>query len=211
MLYNTRVELKTLLAFIKKNALITTLIVLIFGLVGVGVYYLLPIKYLASGSLYVKRSVENGDSRYFTYEGYYNQQTAISYTNTVMGFLESIDVRSKALNNLGLPVSEQSLRQLGKQIKVKKSGNQLITLSVKDSSPQQAQNLWNELAKNTINTAQQLNKDSDPALQISQLQEGPVVKEVFRNVWVNFVVGAAFGLVLAFLSFAFISYMQEQK
>jgi capsular polysaccharide biosynthesis protein len=211
VLYNTPVDLKDILKFTKKNAIKITAVGLFFGLLGVAVYYWVPTKYLASGSIYVKRSVENGEGKYFTYEGYYNQQTATSYTNTVMGFLESIDVRSQSLENLGFDVTESSLRRLGKQIKIKKAGNQLITLSVKDISPQYAQALWLELARNTISTAQTLNSNSDPALQISMLKDLPVVKEVYKNVWLNFFIGVALGKLIAIIVLAFKAYVREQR
>ena len=200
-----------MLNFFKANALSLLLVSLVFGIAGVGLYYGLPVKYVASGSMYVKRAIEDGKGTYFTYEGYYNQQTAIAYTNTVMGLLESVDIRSKALQDLNMKVNEFSLRKLGKQVKVKKTGNQLITLNVTGASPQYAQALWTALALNTVNTAETLNKDSDRFLTISLVNQAPVVKEAFRNVWLNFFAGVGLGFLSTTMLLGVKTYLKEQK
>lgn len=180
------------------------------GIVGVVLYYVIPPKYLASGTLYVERAVENGGGRYFTYEGYYNQQTAVSYTNTVLGLLDSDDIKTLALRKLGIQINEQSLRKFNSQIKTTKTGNQLITLSVKGATPQKAESAFNALSQVTISTSDRISQTSDPYLHLTLITDQPVVRETFRNVWVNLAIGVLSGFLLAVLYLSFSTYLKEQ-
>lgn len=190
-------ELKEVLIFFKKDYLPILLTGVVFALAGSVIYYLLPPSYNASGSFYIKREIDESGGNYFTYEGYYSQQTALSYTNTLIGIFESVDIKSKALKDLDIEVNEQSIRGFGRNMKVKKSGPQLITLTVKGNTPKNAQATWLAITKATITTANILNTNGDSKLTVSQLAESPVVKMSFRNLYVNIFVGFGLGILLS--------------
>lgn len=190
-------EVKDIVIFLKKNYLHILLTGLILSSVGAVLYYLIPATYDATGSFFIKRNIDSSTGNYFTYEGYYSQQTALSYTNTLTGIFESEDIKSKALIDLGTKVNEQSIRRLGRNMKIKKSGPQLITLTVKGNTSEGAQATWLAITKATITTANFLNTNGDSKLTISQLNENPVVKMSFRNLYVNLLVGFGLGILLS--------------
>ncbi len=153
--------------------------------------YLVPKPCYATGSFFIKRSVDNTRLTYFAYEGYYGQQTGLSYTNTVLALFESLDIRYEALANINLPTDINNFRKYSAMIKVKKTGPQIITLTVKGKTPQKAAVLWNSMANTTIVKSWQLNINGDPLLSISKISENPVVREQYKPLWVCL----AFGLI----------------
>jgi len=192
--------LKTLSKY-KNTIVITTIMGALVGLIS---YYLLPTKYTAVGSFYIKRATEStGIKTYFTYEGYYAQQGALSYTNTVVALLESLDIRNKALQKLNLAVNEESLRKYGKLINVRKMGPQLITLTTEGNIDTEAKTLWNALSDTLLETTAEVNKDGDPKLSISKVAEEPVVKTTYKALWLNTLIGAGtmFSLSIFWVSF----------
>ncbi len=173
------------------------IILILVGLVAGTAYYFLPSRYAATGTLFVKRSADASTSNYFIYEGYYSQQTALSFTSTTMALLGSIDVRSRSLTKLGLPVSESNLRKYSRLIRVSKLGPQLVTLTTVGNSTGDAEALWKAVADTTILTARQLNVGGDPLLSISKVSLQPVVKVEYKPLWLCMSVGGLAFFVLA--------------
>jgi capsular polysaccharide biosynthesis protein len=189
-------EISKKLAKYKRVILLSVLAGLLIGIA----YNFFPQKYSAQGSLYIKRTVENNPNTYFTYEGYYSQQVAIAYTNTIVALAESTDIRSKALTSLKIPVTEKNLRYYARSISVKKAGSQIITITVKGNDQESADKLWNSYANVLINTSDEINKNGDPNLSVSKISEQPVVKEPYRSIWVFGLAGAVlFGIVAIFI------------
>ena len=96
------------------------------------------------------------------------------------------------------------------KIRVKKSAPQLVSLTVLANSRERAESLWKTHADNTVERANLLNATGDPNLQISQMGN-PVVKEQFRNVLLNTLVGGLAGLGIGSILLAFINYFKENK
>lgn len=188
-------ELKRLIKIFLKNNVLLAGSVIVGIILGAAIYYL-PHKYSATGSFFVTRSTEPNTSEFFTYEGYYGQQTALSYTNTVIALLGSPDIRKTALSNLGIPVNEKTLRTFGRNIQTKKAGPQLITMTIRNENPEQALNLWNETSKVLILTAADINQNGDPNLHISTLLDKPVIKEPYRPLPI-YITGGIFFSILA--------------
>ena len=209
--YNAFMELKELTQFFKLFGVKILSSGITAGLLGVILYYVLPVRFIATGSFYIHRAVEGTTNRqYFTYEGYYGQQTAQAYTNTVIAILESTDMQKKALEKMDLTVNEQNLRKVSKQIKVVKEAPQLVSVTVKGNTPKNASELFTNISGITIETAKDLNSRGDPALLISPVDE-PVVKEIFRNVFINFFAGLVLGVTVSIPGFAFYKYFKELK
>ena len=166
-------------------------------------FYLGPKPYYATGSFYIKRSVDTTRFNYFAYEGYYGQQTGLSYTNTVLALFESLDIRYKALTNINLPTDINNLRKYSGMITVKKAGPLLITLTVKGWTQEKAEALWNSMANTTIEKSRQINTTGDPLLSISKISENPVVKVQYRPLWICLAFGliSVLLLVIFYLSF----------
>lgn len=192
-------ELKELIDAIYTNKKLLVIFAFIGLFTGSALFYL-PAKFISTGSLYITRSVENTD-KYFTYEGYYSQQTAVAYTNTALALLESIDVKTQALEKAGLEPNSYNLRKYSKLVDVKKNGPQLITLTVKDNSFEKSQNLWNSIADSFIKYSEEANVNTDPNLKVLKISPNPVVKPQYKSFYFYTFCGLAggltFGLILA--------------
>lgn len=202
-------ELKETLNALYKN-MVLFIGFLVMGIIVGAVVYLLPARYYAVGSLYVSRNNQDNTS-FFTYEGYYSQQVAVTYTNTAMALMESVDIRTKALRTLGIDINELNLRKYGQIISVKKAGPQIITLTVKNEDPEKAQRIWNEVAKQTISAVQVLNEAGDRSLGISKISESPTIKTGYKSIPVFLLSGLIGGFILGYVVVMLKEYMKGDK
>mgnify|MGYP005835668569 CR=1 FL=1 len=191
-------ELRILLKNLKKNLKWLVFSSVIFLALGVLIYYAFPAKYVAVGSFYVTRKVNSAsESSFFTYEGYYANQTARSFAETVFGLFESRDSLSKALSNLNFVVTDGLLRRTARLISVKKPAPAVILLEVKGDSPVAARALWKEVSQVVILASDEINAAyGDHALKITPLRNDPVIQREYRNVYLNAVIGFVFGIGL---------------
>ncbi len=171
------------------------IISIVIGVTFGSIYYALPKNFTGIGSFYVTRRSENSTLQYFNYEGYYSQQAALSYTNTIVALLESYDIRNKSMQKLGIPTTEESLRKYGKLIKVKKVGPQIITLTIKESTKETAQKLWNTVANTLIEESKKMNAEGDTNLSIAKISENIVIKKSYDSVALDLLLGALGGLL----------------
>ena len=182
-------ELKELFNLCRKYSALILGSGLVFGLVGILFFYFFPKVYKAEGSFYISREGDAvtslGD---FTYEGYYAQQAAANYTGTFIALLESVDVRRNALAALEIPVREETLRESSRVISAKKSGPQLVSLTVRARSPERAEALW-------LSVSQEALLASDVSVEVTPVSLEPVVYQGFNNLYVAVFVGLVFGLL----------------
>ncbi len=193
-------ELKSIIITLSENYLKLLIYAGMGAAVGLAIYYLIPHKHFASGSLHIAHTVESGGGRYFTYEGYYGQQTSQMYTATVLGILESTDLRAKTLKSLSKGINEITLRRLKKMVRVKKAAPGVITVSVKADTSQEAQRIWKVYIEEGIVATQLLNIEGDPNLQVSPMSTAPVVEKQYRSPYVD----GFGGLVLGFFVGVFV-------
>jgi capsular polysaccharide biosynthesis protein len=203
-------ELKDIVRFINNNIKIILGSGFLLALLGMAAYFLIPDRYYSEGSFYIHREVEVGVEGHFTYEGYYGQQTAMAYTNTVIALFDNINIKQMVLRELDIAATERNLRELDRKLRTKKPAPQLIVLTIKANSPDEAEKVWRSFSNNTINTAQILNASGDPLLQITQL-EGPVTKTGYKNILVNIFGGFAVGLLAGIFVSAVVSYKKEGR
>lgn len=169
---------------------------------------LLPSKYVSSGSLYVKREANPGTG-YFTYEGYYAQQTAMSYTNSVVAILESPDIKKKVLGLMNIPVNEKTIRELGRTIKVKKTGPQVILVTVKNKNYDISMDVWDKTVNSLMGITADMNKNGDENLGISLVSERPVVKENYKSPYLFGIAGSLITLTLSLLFISVKEYLKD--
>lgn len=198
-------ELKLLITNIKNYKRLVGVFVLAGILLGIGSYFL-PTNYVASGSFFVKRAIAENRGDYFSYEGYYSQQTAISHTNTLVALLESLTLRAKALAILGRPSDDSNLRKMGRDIKIKKTGPQIITISATSTALSDAQNMWQAYSNVLLETNKEMNITGDPNLLISKISDKPVVKEVYKSLPLYMALGALGAFLLAVFGLAIKEY-----
>jgi capsular polysaccharide biosynthesis protein len=71
-------------------------------------------------------------------------------------------------------------------------GPQLITLTVKGRNPETVKDLWNSVADTTIIKNKQINIDGDPLLGIYRVSGSPIVRDVYRPLWLSVIIGGVF-------------------
>lgn len=202
-------SLKEQILFISVNKLIISIGSVFFGLLGLFLYFYIPPTYKAVGTLYVSRAITTTTTTEFSYEGYYARQNAVSYVPSVVGMLESVSTRKFILEKLEYPVTVKNLQRLNSNISVKKPAPQLIEVSYKSQSPENAADVWKTLTSYVVSKHYDLNSDIDSTVSIKYLSEAPVVVESFRNPVLNFFVGLLIGFVLMVFVLAFKRYLHS--
>ncbi len=200
-------ELREIIKKIKRNRKIVVTSILGGILLGILIYNL-PSRYSSSGSLYVKRSIEPSE-KFFTYEGYYAQQSAQSYTNSFMALVESQDIRKKTLESIGTPITDKNLRKLDRIIKVKKTGPQVISVKVTDSNYDYSEKVWMALTKSVIDTSKELNEGGDKNISVSTVSETPLVEETYKSPYIFSLAGMVIGLSIGCLFICVKEYIKE--
>lgn len=160
------------------------------------IFYFLPSKYVASGSLFVNRKI-GAENSFFTYEGYYGQQTALSYTNSILSLIESVDVKKMVLESNKMPLNSKNMNMLNRIVSVKKTGPQVIYLTVKGKTYEEAKRLWNSVSNVTVAAAYEINRNGDEKLSISPISPQPLVGLPYKSIYLYGVVGVLISFTLA--------------
>ncbi len=200
-------ELRDILKKIRKNRGLLAIFISM-GLIAGVLFYLLPSNYIASGSFYVTRKEDNSES-FFTYEGYYSQQTATTYTNSVVALAESVDVKKQVLNKLDIPVNTQNIRKINKSVSVKKTGPQIVNITLKDKDLDKAKTLWEGVSEILIDTSKEINLEGDGKLSVVKISEEPFIKETYKPLWITSVAGILFGFSLGMLIIGLKEYFKD--
>ncbi|MBN1162891.1 hypothetical protein JXA34_04080 [Patescibacteria group bacterium] len=197
-------ELNYLIKKLTKTKKVLAATTIIGGFLGFIVYFF-PMKYTAQGSFYIYRDIQTSEDGSFSYEGFYSQQVAISFTKTVAALIESPDVGHKVISEMNLQTNEKNLREYRKKTEVVNSGPQIITLVTKTSSSEESERLWNlvaEAIEDTINTSY---------IRIQRVSEYPVVIESFRDLPVYALLGLVIGFGTSLIFVSFREYMRINK
>lgn len=173
------------------------LLAVVGGLLGMVAFYLYPFGYVAQGSLFVTRKTDTNLRQDFTYEGYYARSSAGEYTETVIGILESVDIRKNVLEDTGLVINRKSLSSLSKNLTVRKKAPQVIWVGFKGHSSDYTKSIWNSFVDNTIKTSNRLNEEKgDPNFSVTRVGD-PVVIEQYNNLIVFTLVGLLLGVFVS--------------
>lgn len=186
-------RLEIILRLLKRNFRYILLSSVVGGVLGILVFYFFPFGYNATGSLFVTRRPDLIQREDFTYEGYYAQQTASNYAKIIIGILEGPSVLSGVLEKQDLAVNEGNLRNMRRNIDVRKKAPQLVFIKVKSKNRNKARALWNVLTDELISVSNDLNKtEGDPNLAVQKVRE-PVVTEAYKDLAVFLVIGFLIG------------------
>lgn len=185
----------TVIKFFKKKQAFILMVGLLGAFFGALLYFVLPVRYVAVGSMFVTRTINNNSSNqdYFDYEGYYAHETARSYVSTVIALLESPDIRFDVASDISLDPTKKNLTKLKRNLRVKKKGNQIIELSVYGDISN-VSDTWQAYVNNVIEKNQTLNENGDANLYVVPVVAQPIIVAVFRNLFVNISLGFGFGV-----------------
>ncbi|MBW6441327.1 hypothetical protein K0B04_00235 [Patescibacteria group bacterium] len=177
---------------------ITLILFAVLGLVAGVIFYVLPTNYYSSGSFFVKRKIDPSND-FFAYEGYYAQQSALSYTNSLTALAESPDVKKELLENMGEEVNNQNIRKINNAVKVKKTGPQMILITVKGKDYEISRDIWKKLANTLVQKSTEINKNGDENLSVSLVSQEPLVKEGYKNIYIFTLAGILLATSLGIL------------
>lgn len=161
------------------------------------VNYYWPVRYQATVNVYVQRAPETPVSGEYTYDGYYAGQAAEAYTDTVVGFLRSLDIVKRAVEISGLTVPDEGISRYQQKINVVKVAPQLIELRVKLPERELAVKLASALAQATRERAQLLNQETQNLMIIDLVNPEPLVQELKASILLNLLVGFFAGLFIS--------------
>lgn len=200
-------ELREIFKKIRKNKKMLIVCILVGLLAGI-LFHFLPSNYIASGSFYITRKEDNSES-FFTYEGYYSQQTATTYTNSVVALAESVDVKKQVLEKVDLPIDDQNIRKINKSMSVKKTGPQIINITFKDKDLKKVKTIWQSISDILIETSKEINLNGDGKLTVVKISEEPFIKEGYKTLWMTGVAGIIFGCSLGLLIVSLKEYFKD--
>ncbi|HAI63063.1 MAG: hypothetical protein UU64_C0016G0011 [candidate division WWE3 bacterium GW2011_GWF2_41_45] len=200
-------ELKEILKILKKKRSEIVIFTLCGGLLGLAASFI-PGKFKAEASYFVGRTADKPSSEFFTYEGYYAQQTAQSYTNTAVALLESQDLKRSVLGELEIPVTDTNLRKLSRSYRVSKNGPQVITLTVADYNYDKSVTTFTAISTKFLDSSDKVSAGSDENISVSSLSDNPVVRQEQRPLPYFILGGLLFGLAVSMLKITFKEYLK---
>ncbi|MFW6110182.1 MAG: Wzz/FepE/Etk N-terminal domain-containing protein [Patescibacteria group bacterium] len=198
---------------VRKYWKILTVVPLVVAVVVVVVTFQIPPRFDAFLNLYITRKVQDPSGEYYTYDGYYGQQAAERYTDTVVGVLKSKDVLRAVLRELEMPRDQDTLQTLEKKVSVEKVAPQLVSVKVTQRWERgenwKAENVVNSLATEVIARMDSLNENGDDAVSVQTLDEEPVVEKQDPLPALNALVAAFLFLGVTFFAVLFKEYLNQ--
>lgn len=191
-------ELQQLIKLILKSKTVVFGTTLVFFLVGVAAAFFQPVQYEASVAVYIRHEDGKVSGQYYTYDGYYSQQAAKEYTDTVLGLLKTTDLARGAVEASNLDINP---KQLLSQLKVKKVSPQVIIVSLNRPTQAEASKIVQSVVATTREKVQSLNQQYDNKFVVDSVGSSPLLLSV-RPPWqvylpVSLLLGFGFGLLLA--------------
>ncbi len=202
--------LKDYLQFLNRYYRVILAVTAVCVALGLAVSFLSVPRYKASTTLAVRREAAETNPNYFTYEGYYAQQTAQEYADTVVGFLESYDTALHTLVLAGLPSGTEQVKILSSRIKAEKTAPNLVALTLDWEDASTSATLVNSLVNATKQSSQRLNEKGDKAIHVDPLVDDPIVEELKPRFILNSAVFGLLGLLLSAVSLSFYLYLTEE-
>lgn len=165
---------------------------------GVGYSLAQPKGWEASTTLYVHRVNPANLSSVYDYDGYYAQQAAQQYTDTVVGLLKTRDLASRAAQ---IASDSASADLILNGVRVRKTAPQLVSLEVTRLTADEARAELVALAQAAAERSAALNDQYGRTYKVEMVTGQPLLSESNANLPLNtllgFLGGGALGLGLA--------------
>lgn len=167
--------------FLKKNGSKILSFSLLLALAAALVAWKLPPRFEASQTIFVGRQPQSQSANFYGYDGYYSQQSAEKFADTVVGFLRNKDLVNRALSQSGL------INQSAEPFRIKRLSPQLINLAFVHGEREKARAAVDYLSRLVMEVSQTLNVQGDSYLRLSWLEPSPLVEEKRFSPWTSFV------------------------
>lgn len=188
-------ELKDLLKHLQRRFGILISITLLFCIGGGVLARLWPVTQTASLALYIQKDAEQSPLGDYTYDGYYAQQAAEAYTDTVVGLLESPDVMAEVLDQLEVD-RDTRFNEFHRSLKVEKTAPQIVLVSVTRQDVNEANQVVTQVADSVIKRVSTLNEGLDNNLTVSLIGAEPLVQSNELPFLLTIIVAGLFGITL---------------
>lgn len=155
--------------------------------------------YHAVLSVYVQKIPEQPAGGDFTFDGFYAQQAAESYTDTVVGLFESPAIYVRALQIADRDSEASAVEQVKQQTRIQKVAPRLIDLEVRSYEREEARILAQSLFKAVSNRLDELTLEDSANLnmKINAVNDEPLISLAQPRVILNTVVGVLVGIFIA--------------
>jgi hypothetical protein len=180
---------------------------------GVGYTYLQKDAYRATLGLFIQRQPDASafSTQYYTYDGFYAQQTAAAYTDNALKLLTNDEIVTKAAKRANLPSDERSIAGLKGSILAKKEASQLIQLSIVLPKQKDAAAFSVGLAEALKDRTNQLNQEGDKRLAVDTVNTEPYVIMERPSPTLFGAAGALLGLLAATVLAAAWHYVKRHR
>jgi capsular polysaccharide biosynthesis protein len=200
-------ELKTLLSQFRVNIIPITVFAILLAVVAGVLAQTYTHQYTASLSFYVYKPHEVAPSGEYSYDGYYAQQIAESYTDTLVGLLENPDVLSQSLIALGINPA-LDLSNYKNSLDVEKVAPQLVTLKVSLNDRDQSSRLVTAISNNVRNQVSKFNNQRGEGVEVGLVEENPLLGENQVSPSIAGLAGFLLGLILGIGTVFFRTYLK---
>ena len=170
-------EFWQVIRFYKKYLLPLLLLSLMISLAAGLTAARLPPSFEATQSIFVRREIQSPSESFYSYDGYYSQQAAERFTDTVVGFLKNKDIVRKAAKNSGFGPSPEEASALASTLRIKRVAPQLVTVSFSAGRKERAVSLVDNLTREVGSLSASLNAKGDKFLVLSTIEPTPFVED----------------------------------
>lgn len=150
--------------------------------------------YVASVRLYIFKDTQEAPAGDYSYDGYYAQQFAEAYTDTVVGFLETTETIAQAVDATGN--SQTELRSFVRAVDVEKTAPQLIVVQVSLKDEEMARDFVASISDIAIESIDSVNAEHDTEISVELVNENPLIEHRTIPFPLGGIVGFLIGLLL---------------
>lgn len=206
---NLTMELRDYLKIIKKHYKLILIITILVGASSFVFTLKRPVVYDTSLSLFITRTTTQATQDY-KYDGYYAIKAAELFSDTVRQWLQSPEVVIEIYKKAGIDLELESLRKLGKILKVYKMSPQYVEVRFKAEEKEKVQKISSVIPSVLQSKAQQLAWSSgDLAFYIRATS--PVIIENKPKPLFNGLIGLISGFVLGIFVVFFREYFKKEQ
>ncbi len=144
--------------------------VLIGAVLGGSVNYWYPLEIKTSGTFLVGRRLQLENGKDTRYSGYYNQQTAKGYTNTLGVLLQSRDTFAQLAELLNKPKSAETIARLRKHTKIRIE-DQTLQIEATGRTEAESKQHWEKLREITQKYAEEIRDEEDPHIFVKFVKQ----------------------------------------
>lgn len=166
-----------LVRFYRRSFRLVFLVALIAGISAFLLVGYLPNSFEASTSFFVSREAQPLSNNFYSYDGYYLEQAAERFAETVAALLKSQELVRAAASESRLPASPLAIEQLTTGLRVKRLGPQLLKVSFSSGRRETALSFTKNLSAAAKDFVIKINEKGDPYLSLQVLEENPFVVE----------------------------------